>query len=168
MPFLSPTETCPSCGAATAPSTSGATHRYLESSPGCWAAYGEVLAREYADPAYFAVHALTVDAYSVQHPGRPGPQTIASIHLHLASLYAHLKRGSPVAELAAVKQRVAAFKAEFEWIDPPEHFGGLTVADVLKASSASEHVEAVTEWATTAFMAWSEAHTRMEAWLRRL
>lgn len=55
---------CMGCGGVFA-EIQGPTHRYLESSPGCWAAYGEVLAREYSDPAYFQVHRLTVDAYAV-------------------------------------------------------------------------------------------------------
>lgn len=36
----------------------GPTHPYMESSPGCWAAFGDVLAREYSDPVYFEVHRL--------------------------------------------------------------------------------------------------------------
>ena len=60
---------CPGCGALF-PDIKGATHRYIESSPGCWAADGEVLAREYADPAVFGrVHRLTVDTCAVQQPG---------------------------------------------------------------------------------------------------
>jgi len=41
---------CPGCG-GTFPLLGGPVHRYMESSPGCWAAYGVVLAREYSDPA---------------------------------------------------------------------------------------------------------------------
>lgn len=36
---------CVGCGGLF-PEMDGPTHRYMESSPGCWAAYGEVLARE--------------------------------------------------------------------------------------------------------------------------
>ncbi|MEM6714311.1 MAG: DUF5946 family protein [Cyanobacteria bacterium P01_D01_bin.6] len=74
-------EKCHSCGAATPPSPTGVTHAYLDASPGCWARYGEVLAREYANVQYFAVHAITVDAYSAQHPGHPTPQEINSLNL---------------------------------------------------------------------------------------
>ena len=31
------------------PQMEGPTHRYMESSPGCWYAHGEVLSREYSD-----------------------------------------------------------------------------------------------------------------------
>ncbi len=83
---------CVGCGAVFE-DREGPTHRYLESSPGCWASYGEVLAREYSDfPAYGALHRLTVDTYAVQHPGRPSPQCIQSVALHLMSLCLVLER----------------------------------------------------------------------------
>lgn len=40
---------CPGCGLMTAVQD-GPTHPYVVSSPGCWAIYGEVLAREYQNP----------------------------------------------------------------------------------------------------------------------
>lgn len=62
-------ETCADCGISLAP-VDTAAHAYLGASPSCWALYGEVLAREYCDPAYFRAHRMTVDAYAAQHPGR--------------------------------------------------------------------------------------------------
>ena len=41
---------CIGCGGLV-PDTTGPTHEYMESSPGCWQAYGDVLGREYSDPA---------------------------------------------------------------------------------------------------------------------
>jgi hypothetical protein len=41
--------------------------------------YGEMLAREYGDPAYFRVHQLTVDTYAVQHPGPRERRAIQSV-----------------------------------------------------------------------------------------
>ena len=61
-------ETCPGCGAAF-PASDGPTHDYIGASAGCWAVYGDVLAREYSDHRFFRVHQLSVDAYSAQHPG---------------------------------------------------------------------------------------------------
>jgi len=85
-------EKCSSCGAETPLSNTDVTHAYLDASPGCWARYGEVLAREYSDPKYFSVHALTVDAYALQHPGQASPKTTNSLNLHLASLYAYYRK----------------------------------------------------------------------------
>ena len=76
---------CPGCGALFE-ERAGPTHRYMESSPACWAAYGEVLAREYSDQAFYAVHRMSVDTYAVQHPGQPSPQTIQSVAVHLIRL----------------------------------------------------------------------------------
>jgi hypothetical protein len=58
-------------------------------SPGCWAAYGRVLEREYSDPVLFgAAHRLTVDAYALQHPGDPRERrAVQSFWLHGASLW---------------------------------------------------------------------------------
>ena len=69
---------CLSCGGVF-PDIDGPVHRYMKSSPGCWAVYGEVLAREYEDPYFFEVHRLTVDAYAVQHPGSTDRQSIQSV-----------------------------------------------------------------------------------------
>lgn len=39
---------CFSCGGLY-PNVDGPVHKYMDSSPGCWAIYGEVLAKEYSD-----------------------------------------------------------------------------------------------------------------------
>src|SRR5678816_4348633 len=57
---------CIGCGGLV-PQMDGPTHRYMDSSPGCWHVYGEVLAREYGDQAFRVAHRLTVDSYAVQH-----------------------------------------------------------------------------------------------------
>ncbi|MCP5049599.1 MAG: hypothetical protein GY940_20685 [bacterium] len=54
---------CFSCGAPV-PEIEGPVHRYMDSSPGCWKIFGEVLAREYSNAAYARYHRLTVDAYA--------------------------------------------------------------------------------------------------------
>ena len=83
---------CPDCGALT-PDVDGPTHPYVGASVGCWAMYGEVLAKEYGEYRYPSVHRLTVDAYSVQHPGTPSRRSIQSVAVHLVSLYLVLERG---------------------------------------------------------------------------
>jgi hypothetical protein len=86
-------ETCPGCGVVL-PAVDGPIHRYMESSPACWAKYGEVLAREYSDPQLMEeCHRLTTDAFAVQHPGQPSPQSIQSVAIHLIALHAVLDLG---------------------------------------------------------------------------
>ena len=69
---------CPGCGLALPARPDAPKHPYVGASAECWAVYGEVLAREYEDPAYFRVHQLTVDAYAVQHPGAPERRSISN------------------------------------------------------------------------------------------
>ena len=68
-------EICSGCGIAL-PAVTGPVHRYMVSSPACWAAYGAVLAREYGNPKYARLRRLTVDTYAVQHPGTESQQSI--------------------------------------------------------------------------------------------
>ena len=83
---------CVGCGALV-PDVAGPTHPYIGASRGCWAIYGEVLAKEYGEYGYPPVHGLTVDAYAAQHPGTPSRQAIQSVAVHLIALYLVLERG---------------------------------------------------------------------------
>lgn len=141
---------CFSCGAETE-DVNGSTHKYLLSTPGCWARYNEVLAREYSDYSYMQVHNLTVDAYSIQHSGLPNPQTINSANIHLSSLYAHFKQQVAISELGKVKQKLAQFKNEFIWLEPPVDLGYLTINDVWVAENSVEHCDYVKKWARGGF-----------------
>ncbi len=157
---------CVGCGAVFEEGD-GPTHRYLESSPGCWASYGEVLAREYSDfPAYGALHRLTVDTYAVQHPGRPSPQCIQSVALHLMSLCLVLERDIEPRRATEFLQTAAQHKGRFTWLTPPESLGSITVKDVHRAESAAEHVKLVRAWAESAWSSWSSHHATIHAWLR--
>lgn len=134
-------ERCPGCGVELAAIT-GPVHRYIESSPSCWAAYGRVLAREYGDREYMAAHRLTVDAYAVQHPGRPSPQSIQSVAVHLISLHAVLEQQLPHQQATQLIRRCVE-RLRFHWLEPPPHLGDLTVSSVLAAQTPEEHVQAV-------------------------
>src|ERR687896_852498 len=121
---------CFGCGALV-PEIDGPTHPYIGASPGCWAIYGEVLAKEYAYPP---VHRLTVDAYAAQHPGVPGRRSIQSVAVHLISLYLILERGyEPERATAAIREALESRSENFVWLDPPASLGGITVLDVREA-----------------------------------
>lgn len=153
---------CPGCGVSLVP-TDGPTHRYLESSPACWAKYGELLAREYSDPRYMAAHQLTVDAYAIQHPGTPSPQSIQSVCLHLISLYAALEREIPASLMPALRKQCVHSNA-FSWLEPPANRGVLTVLHALTAQTADEHIERVREWAESAWDAWQTYRPLVVRW----
>lgn len=151
------TERCFSCGSEV-PETDGPTHDYMLSSPGCWQVYGEVLAREYQDTAYAANHRLTVDAYAVQHPGKPTPASIRSVNLHLTSLC--LVQEYDVLQHRATRalQEIAARAPDFEWLKPPEDLGEVTVEDVYAADDPVSHLNAVERWGRSSWESWSPHH----------
>lgn len=142
----------------------GPTHKYMQSTPGCWAAFGRVLAREYEDQRFFGVHRLTVDAYAVQHPGVATRQSIQSVGVHLVRLCLFLERNlSPGkandAMLAAAKQ-----KAQYHWLEPPASLGTITVADVEAAMGVKAHESAVRAWAAQMWDVWASYHPIVRAW----
>jgi len=146
------------------PEMEGPTHRYMESTPGCWACYGEVLAREYSDYRYARVHPLTVDAYAVQHPGTPSPQSIQSVTVHLVSLCAILERDIELRQASKIIKKLTRFKDRFRWLTPPSSMGTMTVKDVHQAGNAEEHIALVKKWAKTAWNAWSNHHPAVREW----
>lgn len=154
------------CGAQV-PDTDGATHKYLDAVPGCWAIYGEILAREYEDFTYMKVHHLTVDAYAVQHPGSPSPQTIQSVAVHLISLHHQLEKGSDIETVRRAMQAATQDKGRFKWLEPPASFGEITVLNAHRAENAMQHQQIVRQWAEAAWKAWSAHHDTIREWAAR-
>ncbi|MEM8981501.1 MAG: DUF5946 family protein [Pseudomonadota bacterium] len=155
-------EICPGCRIELPP-VDGPVHKYMESSPSCWAAFGKVLAREYSDATYMTAHRLTVDTYAVQHPGQPSPQSIQSVAVHLISLYSVLELGVAHSEATRLLQRCAD-QMRFTWLEPPASLGAVTVADVLLAQNAEEYRAVVDRWAGEALAAWSAHHEQIAGW----
>jgi hypothetical protein len=155
---------CPGCGGLFS-EIEGPTHRYMESSTGCWAMYGEVLAREYSNPAYAPNYRLSVDAYAVQHPGRPSPQSVQSVAVHLIRLCLLLERDLEMARANDAMLTATAAKGKFFWLEPPPSRGSITVADVHRAKNADEHIALVQKWAESAWQAWSRHHPQIHKWL---
>jgi hypothetical protein len=140
------------------------THPYILSSPGCWQAYGELLAREYQDPHYMRVHRLTVDAYAVQHPGVDTPQARNSVGIHLSRLLLLFERGWPIERANASMVAITAKKHDYPWLSPPAAPGPLTVLHPLGATTPEEHADRVEQWARSVWTAWSEHHPVVRRW----
>ena len=157
---------CPGCGVSL-PRVDGPVHRYMESSAACWQRYGELLVRDYSDPAYRAAHRLVVDAYAVQHPGRPSPQSIQSVAIHLIALCVVLERGWDF-HRASTLLGVAAARDDYAWLTPPLAPATLTVLHPLAASSAAGHATAVREWAEAAWRDWGRHHAQVREWATRV
>jgi Family of unknown function (DUF5946) len=143
----------------------GPVHRYMASSPGCWAAFGEVLAREYSDVTYYAVHRMSVDAYAAQHPGVPSKQTIGSVGVHLIRLCMVFEQGLTPEKANDTMLKASKVKSSFTCLEPPQVLGAITVQDVLGAANAKEHKTLVREWAKGAWQAWSSHHQQVRMWL---
>ena len=146
------------------PDEPGPTHEYMESTPGCWASFGRVLAREYEDQRYFAIHRLTVDAYAVQHPGVSSRQSIQSVGVHLVRLCLFHERSLAPDKANDAMLVAAQHKAQFHWLEPPLDLGPLTIADVDSAAGIEEHVSMVRRWAAQMWEAWSQHHATVRSW----
>src|SRR4051812_7787982 len=121
--------TCPLCRATIPPG--------LES---CTAAYEQVLSREYFDPAFGAVHLLTVDAYTLQHSEEHGPRSNAFHLMRLCLLIEHggdtrLGAGPPRAKAKAFEQDYQSFP----FLEPPARRGDRTIADICGDKDPLEH-----------------------------
>jgi hypothetical protein len=123
------------------------------SSPGCWEAYGGLLAREYEDPLLFgAAHRLTVDAYALQHPGTGQDiRALRSVWLHYASLFLIFEEGRSFAEATAALGRLAG--QAFDPVERPPIRFQLTLRDVLDGG-VGQHIPLVRAWARSAFDSW--------------
>lgn len=150
---------CPDCKGLV-PDIEGPVHAYIGGSAGCWKIYGEVLAKDYSDPAYFKVHRLTVDAYMAQHPGKPTAQSIQSVNVHLIALYLIFEKNySFDAARKAIVVIIKKKKGQFVWLTPPKDPGAITVVDVVQARNEYEHEEKIMAWARSVWQAWSHYHS---------
>lgn len=124
----------------------------------------EILAREYSDPAYFAVHRLTVATYASQHPDSVKPHSAA---VHLVVLCLAIERGLPQHVIRQHLRRASAgLRARPpERLAPPEQRGSMTVADIAGSRNASEHCARVHRWASEVWSAWQPEHERVRSWL---
>lgn len=154
--------TCPGC-CALVPDIDGPAHRYIGAAPGCWALYGEVLARDYGALGMPPEHRLVVDAYAAQHPGRESMQALRSVATHLVALHLVLERSVPPAEVTRVMPWLAK-REDYRWLEPPAERGAITVLDVHRARTPEEHARTCWEWARAVWRAWAPHHQQVRAW----
>jgi hypothetical protein len=147
---------CPDCRALV-PDVDGPTHAYLGGSAGCWAAWGELQARGYADLAVGAAMPLAIDAYAAQHPGVEGRRQAQSVWVHLVSICAILEHGLLPADGIRLKHEMLSDDPVFRWLEPPADPGTVTVLDAT-AASADELGVVVRRWAVSVWQAWAGHH----------
>lgn len=112
-----------------------------------------VAEREFSDPAHFAVHRITVAAYTLQHPASSTEHAVA---VHLAALRGAVDRGLEAEELGRhVRWASDALRRTPSGpLVPPVHRGALTIVDVVGASGAAGHCALVRRWAAEVWEAW--------------
>lgn len=160
---MAETQHCSGCGVSL-PVEEGPVHAYIGASPACWRHYGELLAREYQDPAWFGVHQITVDAYAAQHPGRPERRAIQSVAVHLMTLGAAIERGLDPANAPGLHKRMVR-RLRYRWLEPPSMEGRLSVLHPLAARDPDAHRRLVWEWGRDVWDAWANHHETIWSWL---
>ncbi len=139
-------------------------HGYMPQSPGCWRLYTEVLAREYGEWSYPDIHRLTVDCYAASHPTKkPNQKSAQSVAVHLAAIYLALEKKMTSKVITKLMNGIVERnKGEFEWLEPPDDFGEITVVDVYRAKDLEEHVTIVNAWAKCVWGAWINKYNFFE------
>jgi hypothetical protein len=159
---MTATVSCPGCGADVpdVPELRSG-NLYVGAAAGCWAAYTELIGRQLPDPALAGSRMLAVDVYMAQHPGVPGRQAAQSVWVHLVGLCLILEFGFDPIASARAKARLAAPHATFDWLEPAESLGPMTVLDILRTTSATEHILLTDRWAAAVWSAWEPHHARI-------
>jgi len=156
-------ESCPGCGALFELLPGGPTHEYIGSSAACWAAFGDLTAREFQDRTYRWIHRHTVDVYAAQHPGDDGRRQRQSVAVHLIGLCHWLEHDLTANQLTPLTQALTTEKRLWPWLAPPPSYL-LTVVDALEATDGESHDRLVRAWAESVWQAWSPHHLLLRAW----
>ena len=155
---------CPGCAGAF-PDVDGPTHPYMESSPGCWRSFGEVLAADYSSSDRMAFHQIVVDAYAAQHPGAGDRRQVQSVGLHLMTLCLFLDHDVDPAQGPQLHRRMVR-RPEFRRLHR-SGAGDLTVAHLAAGAAVETVRQAADEWARTVWTSYEQEHATVRGWLRQ-
>lgn len=155
---------CPGC-AGVFVDTGGPVHRYMTSSPGCWAGFAALLAADYASSDRMNIHQLVVDAYAAQHPGDGAlVQQVRSVGLHLMTLCLFLEDGADPALGTELHRRMVG-KPTFHRLERSGP-GQLTWQHVPIAGPVDMVRDAAYEWAKSVWETYGAEHATVRDWLR--
>ncbi len=135
----------------------------------CRDMFNVMLAKEYQDFRYAPRHALTVDAYALQHCEEHSPRSNA---FHLFRLGLIIEQDQPAgAGTNAPRWLIEAMdgtnKTKVRSLEPPCDRGDVTIADVYGANDSDEHMMQVERWANSVWGAWSASHETVRDWMSR-
>jgi hypothetical protein len=154
---------CFGCGASV-PATDGPVHAYMLAAPGCWALYGSILERQYANGAVLQleVSQWLVDAYAAQHATNTDRRNRQSVALHLVSLCAAFDDSMP----ADARRRLIGHLAHREYpvLEPTVTSFAVTVRNVADAADTNR-ADVAERWARGTWDAWATHHETVRSWL---
>mgnify|MGYP005753850525 CR=1 FL=1 len=146
-----PPDRCHLCGA-----------RVYEGLKGCYDRYTTLLAREYSDPAFAAVHLYSVDAHALQHGEIHSRGNNATHLLRLCWLVE--QGGNPhIAGGGSRWLQAWAERADVPYLAPPLRRGALTVMDLVGIEAPEAYAAQARAWAESVWDAWADH----QAWARR-
>jgi hypothetical protein len=116
-------------------------------------AFESLLAREFEDPEYFAVHHLTVAAYRLEHPGETSDHALAVL---LGVVRAAVDGGLDGPALRRHNAWVSRRLREHPPgpVPRPDGRAATRVTDVARARDAAEHCVLVRRWAAQVWEVW--------------
>ena len=148
------TPACPSCGAIGV--------NCIEE---CQARFAGMLGREFTNPAFFKVHRLTIDAYSLQHPEQYMKST-KSAAAHLTGMCWSMEHGYSQHLPRTIKKWVDGARTCTRISPPlPLSRGEITLNHVIDISDPEQYFTAVTEWARSAWNAWRIHWPQARKWI---
>ena len=111
---------------------------------------------------------LLTDAYAAQHFGKPSPQAINSVAVHLLALHAVFKHEFNPAKVQWVRLRALQNKTtprheRFHWLTPPDFTDCLTVADIAAAATAEARGSKTAVFVQQVYTYWSDLHHQVLA-----
>jgi len=147
-----------------APAVDGPVDPYGGASAACWAAFGQVTLRDFAEFQSPPVLRLIVDAYMSQHPGLGTAAGRRSVAVHLVGLCLVLERGASGKVVGHTLAQVYPDKRDIAAFDPVPWLGEVTVASMLDAHDLASHSRQARVWAEAVWRAWAAVHPRIRAW----
>ncbi len=107
-----------------------------------------------------------VDTYSLQHPD-PYMVSAKSFAAHLTGMCCFLEYDND-RNLLRLLQRWLDGKKQLDKPELFEHLGDLTIAHIIDARDAEEHLRLVQEWAADVWRAYALYHALAREWIERI
>ncbi len=146
---------CPSCGAIG-----------VNSIEACQTKFATMLEREFSNPDFFKAHRLTIDAYSLQHPEQYMLSS-KSAATHLTGMCWSMEHGYSQHLPSTLKKWVDGARTYTRIIPPsPLSRGEITFNHVFEIYDPEQYFIAVTEWAKSAWNAWSIHWPQARKWIK--